>query len=339
MSKLKNVKRKAQNEKSGIKQNSGDDKMPQGFIQKIRDFIQYHNAFVLIVVFVFFVSSVSLASENIREGVLLGKQEKEIGVDNALLLASDIESWNFEPMVLSIEEDQEYYYVAYKFKTLGVKDNIWQEILREELLKFEKESDRYTDAALYITKEIGEVIQREHQLLKDSQKIAKENGRTQRVKVVAYNGLVGKALNLKEKAIPQENPIITEEAIQIAQRTLIGNQNQQTCTDCQNKTPSSGKEAIDKDLIRKIVEEILAGKQIATNNEQQTTEPTTTPPACTPDWQCDEWKPIPDASLCGQKINQTRKCSDLNNCNKEEGKPIEAQEVDGPVCEIRQEEQ
>ncbi len=331
MSKLKNVKRKAQSEKSEIKQNSGDDKMSQGFIQKIKNFIQYHNAFVLIVVFVVFVSSVSLASENIREGVLLGKQEKEIGVDNALLLASDVEFWNFEPMILSIEEDEEYYYVAYRLRTLGVKDNIWQEILREELLKFEKESDRYTDVALYITKEIGEVIQREHQLLKDTQKTAKENGRTQRVKVVAYNGLVGKALNLKEKAIPQENPIITEEAIQIAQRTLMESQSQQTCADCQKQTSSSGTEAIDKDLIRKIVEEILAGKQ--------PTVPTTTPPVCTPDWQCDEWKPIPDASLCGQKINQTRKCSDLNSCNKEEGKPIEAQEVDGLVCEIRQEEQ
>ena len=44
-----------------------DDKDSSGFIQKIKNFVQYNNAFALIIVFVFGVSGVALGSEQIRE--------------------------------------------------------------------------------------------------------------------------------------------------------------------------------------------------------------------------------------------------------------------------------
>lgn len=324
-----------------------DNKNSSGFIQKISNFIQYNNAFVLIVVFVLGISGVALGSENIREGVLLGKEEREIGVDNAILLATDIENWQFEPQILSIETDEEYYYVSYKLKSLAIQGNIWQELWRENLLKFEKNSDRYTNVEDYIVKEIGEVVAHEHQLLKDSKKAALKQGMTQKALVVEYNGLVGRVLNLERRVIPQENPLATEQTIQLAQQSLEENANQPVCNDCVAQAENVSQPTIDKELIRKIVEEILSEKSKSQNpkskNEGDETIPTEDNPVesdpCTPNWQCSEWQPALDQNLCGQKIGQTRICSDVNDCGTGDGKPIEAQEVDGVTCEVKEEEQ
>lgn len=314
----------------------------QNFYQKIIHFIKYNNAFVLIVVFVLGVSGIALGNENIREGVLLGKEEMEMGVDNAVLLATDVESWSFQPQILSIETDEEYYYVSYKFRTLGVRNNIWQEIWQENLLKFPKQSDRYTDVADYITKEIGEVIQHQHQLLKDTKKIAMTEGRTQRIVVVEYNGLVGSILNLERKVIPQENPLLAEVPnLQIVLPETPAPENTETTT-----LPKE-KEKIDKELIRKLVQEILnerKDQQSAAEQPPVEQPPVEQPSACTPNWSCGEWTPAPNTVACGQTFTQTRICTDSNNCSPaqisegnlggqaDEGKSSEAQEETGTFC-------
>jgi hypothetical protein len=53
---------------------------------------------------------------------------------------------------------------------------------------------------------------------------------------------------------------------------------------------------------------------------------------CAPNWQCSDWQPQIDESLCGQTIGQTRTCTDTNGCGGEEGKPSESQEIEAPEC-------
>jgi len=52
-------------------------------------------------------------------------------------------------------------------------------------------------------------------------------------------------------------------------------------------------------------------------------------PACLPNWSCTEWQTSPETIACGETFTQTRECTDLNNCETQDGKPSESQEVIG----------
>jgi hypothetical protein len=246
--------------------------------KKILNFLKYHNLVPILFSVVFLSLSLSLAAvPQVREGIY-NKVEKEVGIDNTLLLATNLESWDFQPQILDIEEDEENYYVTYQFKTLGVIDNIWQPTFKKEVLQFSKSALGNRDLADYIAEEIGEVILHEFQVLKDTQKMAKAEGKTQKVKVIEYQGLIGKILNLEPKVIPQENPLIA--------------QNIETPSPTPTLQPTSpSSKLVDEELIRQIVEQILAEKgiqlpltqtlfaptQSPTSSPSQTPEPTSTP--------------------------------------------------------------
>jgi len=53
------------------------------------------------------------------------------------------------------------------------------------------------------------------------------------------------------------------------------------------------------------------------------------PPLCTPNWFCADWWPTSDAICSGEDFTQTRTCTDSNNCEREEGKPVESQQATG----------
>lgn len=273
--------------------------------QKILHFIKYHNLVSILFTLVFVGFSLSLAGSPEMREAIYSKREKEVGVDNTLLLATNIETWDFQPQILDIEEDEENYYVSYKFKTLGVKENVWQEIWRENLLSFQKVVLGNRDLADYISEEIGEVILHEYQLLKDSQKIAQKEGKSQRVKVVEYSGLIGKVLNLEPKIEPIEPKVSEINTESLSQRETL---------------PGSSQELqFDEETIRQIVEKILAEKGYLSTPTQ----------TCTPNWSCSDWTPLPEEVCLGENFTQTRTCTDLNNCGIDEGKPAETQQATG----------
>jgi len=239
--------------------------------KKILNFLKYHNLVPILFSVVFLSLSLSLAAvPQVREGIY-NKVEKEVGIDNTLLLATNLESWDFQPQILDIEEDEENYYVTYQFKTLGVIDNIWQPTFKKEVLQFSKSALGNRDLADYIAEEIGEVILHEFQVLKDTQKMAKAEGKTQKVKVIEYQGLIGKILNLEPKVIPQENPLIAQNIETPSPTPTI-----------QPTSPSS--KLVDEELIRQIVEQILAEKGIQLPLTQTLSAPSQSPtPSQTPE--------------------------------------------------------
>ena len=250
---------------------------------KILHFLQYHNLTLVILMFIIGFGTASLASDNVRDAIF-EKEVKEVGVDNTMLLTADIDNFDFQPQINDIEEDGNYYYVDYQYRTLGVKDNVWQEVIQEKELKVPKEvlAQSNKDLPSYITEEIGEVIMREYQLLKDSQKIAREQGLTKKQKVIAYKGLIGKILNLQPKVIVENQEKL---AAQISETEIAQNNNtQQLAENSQQETenvnkggasrqPSSLEDFVDRDLIKQIVEEILAQREqetqevLAVNNQ------------------------------------------------------------------------
>jgi len=239
-------------------------------LQKITNFLKYHNIVPIAFTLFVLVFSLSLAAvPQVREGIY-NKVEREIGIDNTLLLATNLDNFDFQPKILDIEQDEENYYVTYQFKTLDVLDNVWQETFKTKLLQFSKSVLGDRDLADYIAEEIGEVILHEYQVLKDTQKMARAEGKTQRVKVIEYQGLVGKILNLEPKIIPLENPLIAQN-VEIQTETLS-----------LSPPPTQSSQPVDENLIRQIVEQILAERGIqlpltqATPTPQSTETPTPT---------------------------------------------------------------
>ncbi|MBC7073818.1 hypothetical protein H5T58_00270 [Candidatus Parcubacteria bacterium] len=336
--------------------------------RKILNFLKYHNLTPIIFTIVFVGFSLSMAaSPQIRDAVYK-KIEREVGIDNTLLLATNIDEFKFDPQILSIEEDEENYYVTYRFKTLGVVDNVWQETFKENLLKFPKVVLGQRDLADYVTEEIGEVILHEYNLLKDSQKIAKSQGPQQRAKVIEYSGLIGKVLNLEPKVI------LEKPKVEIAQIETLPKESA-----LPEKTESTSSPQVNIDLLYQMIEEIIAekmAKSTQTSPESSTSTPsccststpeilptqtptstpeilptqtptstpeisptqtpTSTPeipptqtPTCTPNWQCTDWQPSTEEICNGEQFEQTRTCTDLNNCGTDEGKPIETQQATG----------
>lgn len=262
--------------------------MPKISKNKIVHFLQYHNLTLVILMFIIGFGTASLASENVRSAIF-DKEVREVGVDNTMLLTADIDNFDFQPQITDIEEDENYYYVDYQYKTLGVKDNVWQEVIQEKELKVPKEvlAQSNKDLPSYITEEIGEVIMHEYQLLKDSQKIAREQGLTKKQKVIAYRGLIGKILNLQPKVIVENQEKL---AAQISETEIAQSDNTQQLAESsqqeagsvnteENSQQSSSSQTsslenfVDKELIRQIVEEILAQREqenqevLAMNNQ------------------------------------------------------------------------
>ena len=106
-------------------------------IKKVISFIKYNNATILILAIIFVVGGSVFASETGREAI--GGSTTHIeGIDNAALLSIDLDSFDMDFMIESIEEDDKYYYIKYTFLDLDNLNNLWQFQLKEKIRKISK---------------------------------------------------------------------------------------------------------------------------------------------------------------------------------------------------------
>ena len=168
-------------------------------IKKVISFIKYNNATILILAIIFVVGGSVFASETGREAI--GGSTTHIeGIDNAALLSIDLDSFDMDFMIESIEEDDKYYYVTYSYMDLESVDNVWQYIFKEKVRKISKKSK--VDLVSYMAKELSEESYGKIKKLKESKGKAENKGVQNKKKVTKYSGIIGKALALGEKVIP-----------------------------------------------------------------------------------------------------------------------------------------
>jgi len=181
-------------------------------MNRIINFIKYHNAFVIgLGVVLLITASVLAASENARN-VVIGKKIVEIqGVDNSQLLSADLDNFDFNLQIINVNEDEDNYYVDYKFNTLALKDNVWQKVTKTKRLTVSKQVLGNRDLGLYLQEELGEVIDYELAYLKKAQAIERSKGRTTLTASVKYTGLIGLVLDVKNKILPSYEPVVQEE--------------------------------------------------------------------------------------------------------------------------------
>jgi hypothetical protein len=167
-------------------------------------FIKYNNFAIILIMIVFVVGSSVLAAP-------LAKTTRVEGVDNTLLISTDLDKMLFNYKVEKIESDDIYYYVTYTHNNLTLLDGVWQEINQEDTLKVTK-SSLDEDLGVYLARQLSEEQMSRLAELKTQKEKALVTGPEKRVEVTEYSGLIGKALNSAGTMFPGYEPIVEIES-------------------------------------------------------------------------------------------------------------------------------
>ena len=250
-----------------MKREAKNQKKKSIFI-RFKNFIKYHNAFSISFMIVFVgLSVVFAANPDLRDGIV-SSQETVKSIDNSYILAANLDNYDFGLKITGITEDADNYYIIYTYKTIYIKDYVWQDIQKEKTLTVSKLDLDDKDLGLHVAEELSEVINYDLTYLKEVQILEKEKGLTQKVVATEYSGLIGKFLNSEEKVFPGYTPVIQEK---IANRQeVVGEYN-----------PAPAKESTNEEIINQI-EEILKlqenhGQGQPTPTPEITPEPTLEP--------------------------------------------------------------
>lgn len=239
-------------------------------LQKFIHFIKYHNAFTISLALIFVLGASAFANEGVRDAIIGEKIVKEQGIDNSQLLAANLSSFNFGLQITNIQEDTGNYYIAYSHQTWIVTNNTWQPGNKEKQIIVSKAGLGNNDLGLYLAEELGEVADSEIKYLKEVQEIEKKNGLQQKIVSVDYTGLMGLALDIKNKVFPNYNPVVVIEPPK--PETIYQPEPQLPLTNqapppaIQNTVEPAQQLLVDKELIQQIVAELLAqqtGDQIS----------------------------------------------------------------------------
>ena len=192
-------------------------------LNKIINFIKYNNAMVFILAFVFIVGGGVFAQTEEGQNFIGQKETSVLGVDNTLLLESDLDSLDMDFKIESIEKDDKYYYVKYTFLDLIKVDDAWQYQVQEKTRKVSLKLKQ--DLGEYFIEELSEEYGARIKDLKEEKVEAEDNGEETREEVIEYSGLIGKTMDLAEKIIPGYEAVKKRELPQPVIPDIISNNN------------------------------------------------------------------------------------------------------------------
>jgi hypothetical protein len=173
-------------------------------LKPLLNFIKYNNFALLILALIFFLATGAFATETGRAA--LGERETKIeGVDNTLLLATDLDAFDMGFKIEKIESDVDYYYVTYTYLDLVNKNNVWQYELKEKTRRVTKNLKQ--DLGLYLAGELAEEQAGRLKELKAEQAREQDVGATKRVEISEFSGLIGAALDVTARIFSGYEPV------------------------------------------------------------------------------------------------------------------------------------
>lgn len=248
-------------------------------LQKLTHFIKYHNALPIAVSLVVAGSGAALAATNdaVREQIV-SEEVVVQSVDNNYILSTDLAAFNPGLQITTVEEDDDFYYVAYTYNTIAIDDYLWRDKVVEETLAVSKEALGERDLGAYVAEELGQTVEAKMAYLKDVQKIEKKRGVSKKVATVTYSGLVGKFLEPKEETFEGYTPVKEEQRPYVAsveeakQGAAIAATN---AVSNQIAAAIPSKEEVER-IIEKKVAELLAAETLTTSTSSANTTTSTT---------------------------------------------------------------
>lgn len=178
-------------------------------MHKFGQFLRYDNTVPLILGVVFLgVGSAFAASDEVRTAVY-SASTAIVSIDNTYIASKDLSQWSPKVTITSVTEDTDTYAVTYTLETVGVKDNVWQDLAESKILTVYKNDLDGKDLGLYVTKQLNQVVDHELAILKETQEYEQKNV-TQKVVATQYSGLVGKFLDGTTETLPGYTPVVPE---------------------------------------------------------------------------------------------------------------------------------
>lgn len=186
-------------------------------LKKITNFIKYHNAFVIAVALIFTVGvSAMAANEDLREQVLGEKIVTQSGIDNSRIMNANLDEFDFKMKIREKDgamEDDESYYIYYQYRIIGIKDNVWQDLVKLKKMEVSKKSLAGRDLGLWVAEELGEVIDSELAYLKKVQEKENDSGKKIIKETTEYKGLLGLVIDTKTKELPSDYELVVKPKI------------------------------------------------------------------------------------------------------------------------------
>ena len=169
-------------------------------------FLQYNNAVPIAVSLVLLGAGGAFAATD--PGAIYSSSQQVVSIDNTYIVNKDLSTYSPQVQIISVSEDSTNYYVNYNFYTIDLKNGVWQDVTKNEIMNVSKaDLGQYRDLGLYVTDQLKQITDRELSYLKQVQAIEQKNV-TQKVVATQYGGLVGKFLNTTTEEIPGYTPIV-----------------------------------------------------------------------------------------------------------------------------------
>ena len=176
-------------------------------LKKALYFLQYNNFTILLILAIFLAGASVFASEDGR--ALIGKQVSSLeGTDNTALIDANLDDFNMDYKIVSVERDDKYYYIKYSFLDLSLQDGVWKYALKENDRKISVRPEE--DFVGYFSKELKEEHDARIAELKAEQEKARSAGKQLRKQVTEYSGLIGALFSVAESVFPEFSPVKTE---------------------------------------------------------------------------------------------------------------------------------
>lgn len=169
-------------------------------------FLQYHNAVPVAISIMLLGGGTIFAATNPE--TIYGVSQTVVSVDNTYIAGKNLDAWTPRVSITGVTEDDEYYYVAYRFSTVQLKAYVWQDAADERVMKVSKaDLGPYRDLGLYVTEQLKQVIDREMAYLREVQEIERKQISLKTV-ATAYTGLVGRMLDETTETLPGYQPVV-----------------------------------------------------------------------------------------------------------------------------------
>ncbi len=178
-------------------------------------FLKYNNAVPIAISIVLLGAGATFAAT--EPEAVYSSEEQVISIDNTYLAQKDLAGYTPKIQITAVTEDEEAYFASYTFYTIDLQDSVWQDISRDERMEVSKaDLGQYRDLGVYLTEKMKDIIARDLQRLKDTQKDVRAHV-TQKVVATEYGGLIGKFLDATTVELPGYVPVVEEQKIVVVE--------------------------------------------------------------------------------------------------------------------------
>lgn len=173
------------------------------------NFLKYNNAVPVTVAIVMLGGGAAFAASD--PSIVYSSTEAIVSIDNTYLVGKDLTAYSPVIQITGVTEDNDYYYTAYTLFSIDLTDSVWKDVEREEVMQVSKSDlGAYRDLGVYVTEKMKDIVSRESQRLRETQKAARAHV-SQKVVATEYGGLIGKFLDTKTEQLPGYSPVVQPE--------------------------------------------------------------------------------------------------------------------------------